>query len=83
MSRKPPQPHVALALKATGSAIRRNRERCGWTQAQLAKRTNVTVSTVSLLESGKRGPSIELLARLAGLFGVGIAGLLPGGPDDV
>lgn len=41
------------------------RKAAGLTQAQLAERLNVQQSTISLIESEKRNPSIELLLEIS------------------
>ncbi len=46
----PTKRHVALT---TGEAIRMLRELKGWTQAELARRSNVSSTNISLLENGK------------------------------
>jgi transcriptional regulator with XRE-family HTH domain len=48
-----------------GRAIRIVRTARGLSQAQLADRLSVGTSHVSLLEAGKRRPSVELLDELA------------------
>jgi transcriptional regulator with XRE-family HTH domain len=48
-----------------GRAIRIVRTARGWSQAKLADRLSVGTSHVSLLEAGKRQPSVQLLAELA------------------
>ena len=42
----------------------------GWSQVELAKRLGVTKQTVSNWENDNIQPSIEMLIRLAKLFGV-------------
>ncbi len=42
----------------------------GWSQVELAKRLGVVKQTVSNWENGNIQPSIEMLVRLAKLFGV-------------
>ena len=39
-----------------------------WSQAELAKRTNVSRQTINALETGKYDPSLPLAFRLAGIF---------------
>lgn len=48
-----------------GLAIRHFRQEAGLAQEGLADRLNVSPSYVSMLESGKRYPSIEMLIRVA------------------
>lgn len=53
----------------------------GWSQVDLAKRLNVSKQTVSNWENDNIQPSIEMLVRLAGVFGVSTDYLL--GLEDV
>ena len=48
-----------------GVAIREFRQQAGLSQDGLADRMDVSTSYVSMLESGKRYPSIEMLIRIA------------------
>lgn len=48
-----------------GLAIRHFRQEAGLSQEGLADRLDVSPSYVSMLESGKRYPSIEMLIRIA------------------
>ena len=52
--------------------IQERRKALGYTQSALAKRINVSQQTVSHWESGKRRPSVEMLKKLADLFGCSI-----------
>lgn len=40
------------------------------TQAELAKRVDVTRQTIIAIEQGKYSPTLELAFRIAGVFGV-------------
>lgn len=46
------------------------RTACGWSQVELARRLNISKQTVSNWENDNIQPSIEMLVRLAGIFGV-------------
>lgn len=48
-----------------GTAIRHFRHEAGLSQDELADRMDVSSSYISMLESGKRYPSIEMLIRIA------------------
>ena len=48
-----------------GTAIRHFRHEAGLSQDGLADRMDVSPSYISMLESGKRYPSIEMLIRIA------------------
>ena len=47
-----------------GRLIRKLRRARGWSQTDLAKRAGVSQVQVSRIESGDRGPSLKVLARI-------------------
>lgn len=49
--------------------VREARKRAGLTQRELAGRAGTTQSAIARLESGRTGPSFELVRRLVGLCG--------------
>ena len=53
-----------------GRAIRVIRAARGYSQRELAQRSGLTPSFISLLESGGRTPSVKTLKALADAFGV-------------
>ncbi len=53
-----------------GQRIALMRAAFGWSQVQLARRLGVAKQTVSNWENENIQPSIEMLVRLAGIFGV-------------
>lgn len=62
--------------------ISTERLRMGMTQEDLAKRMNVSPSTISLYETGARVPNIEVIERLCSIFGVSIDRLTGYGEID-
>ena len=58
--------------------LREHRLKSGWTQAQVAEQLGVQPCTVTLWETGKREPNINMLRRLSDLFGCSVDGLLGG-----
>jgi transcriptional regulator with XRE-family HTH domain len=52
-------------IAAVGPRVRELRRRRGMTLTTLSERTNITVSTLSRLESGQRRPGLELLLPVA------------------
>lgn len=58
--------------------IKRQREKNGFSQAELGRRLGVGQSTVAMWESGKNNPEYGTLLKLADIFGVGID-ILAGG----
>lgn len=63
-------------LKQVGPRLRALRHQRGWTLEELAERAEMSPSTLSRLESGKRQASLELLLPLTKQLGVRIDDLL-------
>ncbi len=61
-----------------GSRIRWTREGKGWTQRQFAKAAGLSVSFVSDLEAGKRGPSAWTVLLVCDALGIKPGKLLDG-----
>ena len=66
---------VGLRLKAARTAQ-------GWTLERLARAADISASTLSRLESGKRQASLELLLPLTRQLGVGLDDLVVAVPED-
>lgn len=64
-----------MATPTLGEKIRDRREAKGFSLRELARRTDVSSSLVSAIETGVRYPSEPVLARLAGELGLSSAGL--------
>ena len=64
-----------------GKRIGELRAACGWSQVELAKRLSVAKQTVSNWENENILPSVEMVVRLSGIFGVTTDYLL--GLDDI
>jgi len=62
----------------TGAVIKELREKNHFTQAELAKKLNVSDKTVSKWETGKGYPDISLLEPIAKVFGVSVTELITG-----
>jgi transcriptional regulator with XRE-family HTH domain len=59
------------------TVLRKLREERRWSQAQLAKRADVTDAYIAQLETGTRkNPSLEVLKRIAKALGVPVTELL-------
>ena len=58
--------------KASGARIREFRIAKNFTQDELAEHMNVSHGFISLIESGKKGCSVDVLIALSNLFGVSI-----------
>ncbi|WP_307866533.1 helix-turn-helix domain-containing protein [Leucobacter chromiisoli] len=63
-------------LEQVGPRLRAARQARGWTLEDLAARANMSVSTLSRLESGKRQASLELLLPLTRRLGIRVDDLL-------
>jgi transcriptional regulator with XRE-family HTH domain len=63
-----------------GARLKAHRKEAGWTTQQVGKAVYVDQSMISLLESGKRSPSVQVLALLADLYGVSLDELWRGVP---
>lgn len=70
------------ATAQVGPRLRAMRLARGWTLEELASRAQMSPSTLSRLEAGKRQGSLELLVPLTRQLGVRIDDLLPGEPAD-
>src|SRR5215216_2108128 len=55
--------------------VRELRQSRGWSQGTLAFYSGITVSQISLIESGKRNPSAKSLVTIADALGVSIGEL--------
>jgi transcriptional regulator with XRE-family HTH domain len=53
-----------------GNELRRAREEAGLTQEQLAEKAGLHRTYVSLLERGKKSPTLVVLFRLCGALGL-------------
>lgn len=63
----PAKPHAVLS---TGEVIRMLRDLKGWTQAELAKHSGISVTNISLLENGKVEIGKRRAEQLAKAFDV-------------
>lgn len=59
-----------------GRNIRRYRRRAGITQEGLADKTNLSVTFIGLIETGRRKPSLKTLQKIASTLGVKAKDLL-------
>lgn len=56
--------------------LKKEREKKGWSQAELAEKIYVSRQSVSKWETSKNYPSIEIIIKLSDLFGITIDELL-------
>jgi transcriptional regulator with XRE-family HTH domain len=56
--------------------LRLERDSRGWSLADLAERSGVAKATISKIERGEASPTAVILVKLAGAFGLTLAGLM-------
>ena len=56
--------------------IRQFRKRTGFTQVQLSEATGIDQASISRIENGKQGVSLDYLQRMARAMGVSVADLI-------
>lgn len=61
-----------------GEKLRQARERRNLSQSQVARMVNCTREYISMIESGRRMPKVDLLRKLSAIYGVDIRWLLEG-----
>ena len=54
------------------------RQRIGISQAELAKQLCISTSTEGMYEQGRRTPSLDILVKMSGIFGVSLDYLITG-----
>ena len=69
---------MSYDMKECGKRIQQLRIQHGYTQEKLAQEVNVDRSFMSLIESGKRGCSIDLLVQLSCLLNISLDYLVLG-----
>ena len=52
--------------------LKAHREKKGWTQAELAEKSGLSVQAVAALEQGSRGPTWETVLKLAHALGINV-----------
>ncbi|QYU66674.1 helix-turn-helix transcriptional regulator [Leptolyngbya sp. 15MV] len=55
--------------------LKEQREGCGWSQGELARRLGVSRQTINAVETDKYDPSLPLALRMAKLFAVPVTAL--------
>lgn len=63
-------------VAAFADALREARQKVGMTQEDLAERANVSVRFISLLETGKRQPSLSAVAAVSAGLGIPMSSLI-------
>lgn len=67
---------MATLEKAFGAALKQQRVKRKLTQAELAERSDLDVTYISLLERGGRQPTLKVFLKLADALGVSPTRLL-------
>lgn len=60
-----------------GNRIRKLRKNCGMTEVKLANWANITYNTLSFIENGARGITVDTLCSIAKALGVSLDQLQP------
>ncbi len=63
-------------MEALGARLRQLRKANGWTLADVAARTGLSVSFLSDIERGRTSPSLDTLEKLAGVYGLPMSQVL-------
>ena len=58
------RPAVAAMRAVLSRDIVRDRERLGWSQAELARRAGIRVETLNRIETGKHTPSVATIEKI-------------------
>ncbi|MGH3278855.1 MAG: helix-turn-helix domain-containing protein [Trebonia sp.] len=72
-----------LWREVLGSRLRELRTDRGETLAQTAERAGISPQYLSEVERGRKEPSSEMIAALAGALDLTVAGLMAGAADDL
>lgn len=68
-------------VEVIAERIYRLRAQRGWSQSELARRADISRTTMSSLEGARRFPTLPTLRKLAGAFGLPVMELLADNPD--
>lgn len=75
-------PNNTIVLQEIGDRIRSLRKACNKTQTYFADLLYISPSYLALIESGKRAPSIEILAYISNVCDVSVDYILFGKDDS-
>jgi ribosome-binding protein aMBF1 (putative translation factor) len=68
VDKKGNRPAVAAMRAVLAREIVRDRERVGWSQAELARRARIRVETLNRIETGKHTPSVATIEKIDAAF---------------
>ena len=74
----PQTPYMQQVLLALGERMRQLRDKQGFSQEAFADHCGLHRTAVSLIERGKRVPSLTTLLTISGGFGISVSDLLRG-----
>ena len=63
-------PRTSSSLPPTGAVLRQLRLEKELTQEELARRAGLAMTYISLVETGKRNPTVAAVARILAVLGV-------------
>ena len=66
------------AQEQLGMRIKYLRQKCKWSQEDLALNSNINRNYISDLENGRRNPSLEILERITVALGITLEELFKG-----
>ena len=69
---------MAYDIKQSGERIQKLRKQHGMTQEQLAIKLNISDRYLRKIETGDKGPSIDILVKISSLFGVSLDFIISG-----
>ncbi|ASR35681.1 transcriptional regulator [Prauserella marina] len=81
--RMPDRAPEPLWREALGRSLRTTREEQGHRLVDVAERAGISPQYLSEMERGRKEPSSEMIAAVAGALGLDLAGLLTGIAGDV
>lgn len=67
-----------MAKKMIGKKLKKLRQDRGWTQAEVGSRAGIAGSAVSMYENDSREPNLEIIGKLAEVFGVTVDEIMGG-----
>lgn len=73
---------ISYDISKTAERIKNLRKKAGYTQEQVADLLNVDRRTISNIEGGKKGCSVDMFLRFSELYGVTLDYLLKGDCGD-
>lgn len=73
---------MADVREVFAGSVRRERKARGWTLEEMARRSGISASTISNVESQRNGVTLHAAAQFAKAFGMTIGALADGAGDS-